>query len=193
MSQSKSADIPNPAEDGLTRGEFLKATGLLLLPAAVGAGNGSLLAQSKPPQPFERPAAPSQEDAPPGQILVSIFFPRQIADPDELDDHPFNMQSVQRAVPKENPITGIIREVLKNPTEDEFDQGYFPMDVRNIQLLKIQQGEEDKRLLVLLAPDEPPKIWLGPRSAEIFRRSVETSIQAYLRDPETQIEIYIKL
>lgn len=212
-------DNQQPAEPKpgtVSRGEFLKGAGMALVPLAL-SGCTPETARSAPPgaptkpeprrpkgrdtpEPEESPqtgrATPPETEEPSGPatpIKVAVFFPKSIEVPEDLDESPFNLRAVQRTVPgSEDPIEGIIREILKNPTEAEFDAGYFPIDTRNTRLVNSQWNEEDHTIIILFTTEGSEKVWLGPRSKEVFRRAFQESLRNYLGDPEADIKIFFE-
>lgn len=77
-------------------------------------------------------------------MKVAIFFPCFAGDPDEYtDDNPFNLASVEREIAGDHPIRNSTEQVITGPTDDEFAQGYAPVDSARVEIgtISLHSGE----------------------------------------------------
>jgi hypothetical protein len=205
LDRGKQPEVPRAGT--VSRGEFLKGAGMALVPLALSGCTPETASSAPPgaptkPEPRHPKARDKDREKTPAKqqtagsttpINVAVFFPKSLDVPEDLDESPFNLRAVKRTVPgSEDPIEGIIKEILKNPTEAEFDAGYFPIDTRNTRLVNSQWNEEDHTIIILFTTEGSEKIWLGPRSKEVFRRAFQESLRNYLGDPEADIKIFFE-
>jgi hypothetical protein len=70
--------------------------------------------------------------------VKGVYFPR-LVDPDTIEEEalPFNLQLVSRAIRTRNinswveleqQVEDIVLAVIANPSEEEFDDGFIPLD-----------------------------------------------------------------